>query len=184
MENANRLYRRSIGLARAALSLDRGFALGAESFLAELPVELQAFVYTGIRDQYTWRGSEPGLLRRLASALESSWKPELIVAAAHGSIMPALLLSEMLDVPLYFIRFSMFKRSDEEPIITFSDQAWLYPYRDARVLLYDEDVAGGRTLSIFSDRLGRIFTTTKTACSIRHAGASVNPDFCGRTWWD
>ena len=184
VEKANRLFRRSVELARAALRLDPDFAFSAGSFLEELPAELPAFIYTGIRDQYTWRGSEPALLERLASMLRTSWKPELIVAAAHGSIMPALLLAELLEVPLYFIRFSMFKRNDEEPIVTFSDQAWLYPYRDARVLLYDEDVAGGRTLSIFSDRLGRLFTTTKTACSIRHAGASVNPDFCGRVWWD
>ncbi|MCX7026310.1 MAG: hypothetical protein NT061_02200 [Spirochaetes bacterium] len=184
VEKANRLYRRSIELARASLRLDPDFSFETESFLGELPAELPGFVYTEIRDQYTWRGSEPELLERLAAKLRASWEPELIVAAAHGSIMPALLLAEILGVPLYFIRFSMFKRHDEEPIVTFSDKAWLYSYRDAKVLLYDEDVAGGRTLSIFSERLGKLFSTTRTACSIRHAGASVNPDFCGRVWWD
>jgi hypothetical protein len=184
VDKANRLFRRSIDLARASYRLDPGFSFEAESFLSELPTELLGFVYTGIRDQYTWRGSEPKLLERLAARLQESWKPELIVAAAHGSIMPALLLAEILGIPLYFIRFSMFKRNDEDPIVTFSDQAWLYPYRDARVLLYDEDVAGGRTLSIFSDRLGRLFATTRTACSIRHAGASITPDFCAKVWWD
>jgi len=184
VDKANRLFLRSIELARAALRLDPGFSFKAEDFLNELPAELPGFLYTGIQDRYTWRGSEPALLERLAARLSESWKPDLIVAAAHGSIMPALLLAEILGVPLYFIRFSMFKRSDEEPIVTFSDQAWLYTYRDAKVLLYDEDVAGGRTLSIFSERLGRLFSTTRTACSIRHAGASISPDFCARVWWD
>jgi len=58
--------------------------------------------------------------------------------------MPALVLSELLEVPLYFIRFSMFKRHDEEPIISLSDQAWFFDFRRENVLFYDEDVAGGK----------------------------------------
>jgi len=98
--------------------------------------------------------------------------------------MPALLLSEFLSLPLYFIRFSMFKRNDEEPILTFSDQAWLFGFRDKKALLYDEDVAGGRTLTLFSERISPLFAQTRTACSLRHAGATIRPDFCARVWWD
>jgi hypoxanthine phosphoribosyltransferase len=97
--------------------------------------------------------------------------------------MPALLLAEFLDTPLYFIRFSMFKRHDEEPIISFSDKAWLSDFSSKRVILYDEDVAGGRTLELFSRRISPLFGQTKTACSIRHAGSSIRPDYTGLTWW-
>lgn len=184
IDRANRLYRRSIDLARNALRLDGEFAEQAQSFLGALPVELRSFVYTGIRDHYTWRGSEPALLRRLADQVASDFPPDLIVAAAHGSIMPGLLLAEMLGVPLYFIRFSMFKRSDEEPIVSFSDQAWLFSYQGRKALLYDEDVAGGRTLDFFMRKMAPLFRETRTACSIRHAGASIKPDFCAKIWWD
>lgn len=184
IDRANRLYRRSIDLARNALRLDGEFAPQAQSFLGALPAELNGFVYTGIRDHYTWRGSEPALLRRLADQVASEFSPDLIVAAAHGSIMPGLLLAEMLGLPLYFIRFSMFKRSDEEPIVSFSDQAWLFSYRGRKALLYDEDVAGGRTLDLFTRKMAPLFRETRTACSIRHAGASVRPDFCAKVWWD
>ncbi len=98
--------------------------------------------------------------------------------------MPALLLSELLGLPLYFIRFSMFKRNDEEPIITFSDRAWLFGFKERKALLYDEDVAGGRTLTLFAERMAPLFAQTRTACSIRHAGATIKPDFCAKVWWE
>ncbi len=184
VDRANRLYRRSIDMARAALRLEPGFFSLAQAYRSELPPEILDFVYTGIRDPYTWRGSEPRLLEKLAQDLRAGYKPEIMIAAAHGSIMPALLLAEILDIPLYFIRFSMFKRNDEEPILTFSDKAWLYAYKDAKALLYDEDVAGGRTLTLFALRLGGLFKSFRTACSIRHAGSSIRPDFTAKTWWD
>ena len=184
VEDANRLYRQSIELARSALRLEPSFGEESASFLAKLPAELRAFVYTGIRDAYTWRGSDPELLSRLAQKVRAEFAPDIIVAAAHGSIMPALLLSEFLSLPLYFIRFSMFKRNDEEPIVTFSDQAWLFGFKDKKALLYDEDVAGGRTLTLFSESMSPLFAQIRTACSIRHAGAMIRPDFCARIWWD
>jgi hypothetical protein len=184
IDKANRLYLRSIDLARSVCRLDSGFHEKAQAFLRDLPHELESFVYTGIRDRYTWRGSEPALLRRLAREVSTGFSPDILVAAAHGAIMPALLLSEYLGLPLYFIRFSMFKRHDEEPILGFSDKAWLSTWSRGKALLYDEDVAGGDTLSRFSRLLAPLFAESRTACSIRHAGASIRPDFIARTWWD
>lgn len=184
IEKANRLYRRSIHLARDAVMMTSGIEDTMEQFRQSIPRELLGFVYSGIRDKYTWRGSDPALLGKLAEMVRASYAPDILIAAAHGSIMPALLLAELLDIPLYFVRLSMFKRHDEEPIIAISDEAWLFSYRESRALLYDEDVAGGRTLSLFEERLKPLFAETRTACSIRHAGASIKPDFAARTWWD
>jgi len=184
VEKANRLYRESIELARKALRLDDSFKDHKADFLSRLPEELKSFVYTGVRDLYTWRGSQPALLQRLTSSLKGDFEPDIIVAAAHGAIMPALLLAELLAKPLYFIRFSMFKRQDEEPIVSFSDKAWLSAYADGKALLYDEDVAGGRTLSLFSHSMQALFAQTRTACSIRHAGSAIRPDYSARTWWE
>ncbi len=184
IDKANRLFRQSVDLARAVLRLDESLGPQMDAFIRELPPELLSFIYTGIRDTYTWRGSEPELLSRLALKVGEEYRPDIIVAAAHGSIMPALLLSELLALPLYFIRFSMFKRNDEEPILAFSDQAWLYNFKSSKALLYDEDVAGGRTLSLFKERLAPLFQQARTACSIRHAGSAIKPDFFARIWWD
>lgn len=184
IDKANRLFLASIDLARAALRLDPDIRARTDAFIGLLPAAVRGFVFTGIRDKYTWRGSDPALLERLAATLKREWEPDLVIAAAHGSIGAGLLLAELLEKPLYFIRFSMFKRNDEEPIVGFSDDAWLYSYRTGRVLLYDEDVAGGRTLTLFTEKLAPLFSETRTACSIRHAGSSIKPDFSARVWWD
>jgi hypothetical protein len=184
MDTANRLYRESIEIARAAYRLDADWAERTRAFKGKLPVELHDFVYTGGRDNYTWRASEPAKLRQLAEKVREGFDPELLVAAAHGSIMPALLLAEYLDRPLYFIRLSMFKRKDEAPIVSLGDEVWLSSWRDSRVLLYDEDVARGRTLDLFSARMRSFFSESKTACTIRHAGSGFKPDFFAKVWWD
>jgi hypothetical protein len=184
IERANRLYRSSIDLARAALRLDVDWETRASSFRALLPGELPGFVYTGGVDKYTWRASEPATLSALAEAIRPRYEPRLLVAAAHGSIMPSLLLAEYLGIPLYFVRFSMFKRHDEAPIISLADLAWLDAWRMDKVLVFDEDVARGRTLELFNARVASLFAEARTACSIRHAGAAFRPDFCARIWWE
>lgn len=184
VELANRLYRESIEAARAAVRLDPAFPTLAARLRSRLPPELAAFVYTGGRDKYTWRGSEPAKLSDLARKVLASWEPDMVVAAAHGSIMPGLLFAEYLGKPLYFVRFSMFKRSDEAPIVSFSDESWLSTWRGGRALLFDEDVARGTTLGLFAARLSPLFRETRTACAIRHAGSGFRPDFAARTWWD
>lgn len=184
IEEANRLYRQAIGLARSAYRLDLGFPAEVRAFYRALPSELSTFVYSGARDKYTWRGTDPRLVRRLACAVLADGRPDLIIAAAHGSIMPALLLSEYLGAPLYFIRFSMFKRNDDSPIVSIGDEAWLAAWKQGYALLFDEDVAGGTTLSRFRERLSPLFAHSRTACVIRHAGASIRPDYVGRIWYD
>jgi len=184
IEEANRLYRQAIGLARSAYRLDPAFPEAARDFGGAMPSELASFVYSGARDKYTWRGTEPALVRRLADSISANGRPDVIIAAAHGSIMPALLLSEYLGTSLYFIRFSMFKRSDDSPIVSIADEAWLAAWKEGYALLFDEDVAGGTTLSRFRERLAPLFARARTACVIRHAGASIRPDYVGRIWYD
>jgi hypothetical protein len=184
LDRANRLYLSSIDLARSAYRLDEDFGERAELFRKRLPEEIQRFIYTGGLDKYSWRGAEPAKLEVLAKKIRATWSPSLVVAAAHGSIMPALLLAEYLDLPLYFIRFSMFKRRDEAPILSVSDEVWLSSWKEGKALFYDEDVAKGTTLELFTRRLSPLFAETRSACSIKHAGSSFSPDFVARHWWD
>lgn len=184
IQRANELYWQSILVSRECCRLTPNAVQDLNSLLEKAPPSVASFVYTAVQDHYTWLGSRPSLLSSLAEKIKKTSRPALIVAAAHGAIMPALVLSELLDIPLYLIRFSMFKRHDEEPIVSLSDQAWLFDFRDSDVMLYDEDVAGGRTLELFLQRLSPLFGKVQTACSIRHAGSSIHPDFFGRMWWD
>ncbi|HOX16915.1 MAG TPA: phosphoribosyltransferase [Spirochaetales bacterium] len=184
LEEANALYRSAIDLARAALRLEPDLAARAGRFSDLVPPELWRFVYSGGGDKYTWMGAEPALLRRLASAVLRDGRPAILVGAAHGAIMPALLLAEYLGCPLYFIRLSMFKRRDEEPVVSLADEAWLSAWRAGPALLFDEDVAGGTTLARFSARLGPLFAAWKSAAVLRHGSAAFRPDYVARSWWD
>jgi hypothetical protein len=189
IERGNRLYRGSIDLARSAYRLDADFADRVAAFESNLPDEVLRFVYTGGQDKYSWRGAEPARLRLLAKKVryageDGAFVPALLIAAAHGAIMPALLLAEYLDLPLYFVRFSMFKRNDEAPIVSVADEVWLSSWKDESALLYDEDVAKGTTLELFTRRISPLFAQTRSACTIRHAGSTFIPDFIARVWWD
>jgi hypothetical protein len=184
LDRANRLFLASIDLARAAYRLETDFEARASVFKKRLPEELSRFIYTGGQDRYSWRGAEPDKLRALSGKIKVAYSPSLLVAAAHGAIMPALLLAEYLELPLYFIRFSMFKRRDEAPILSVFDEVWLSSWKEKSVILFDEDVAKGTTLELFTQRLAPLFSESRSACAIKHAGASFSPDYVARFWWD
>ena len=111
-------------------------------------------------------------------------RPALILGAAHGSIMAGLLAANLLDAPLYFIRFSMFKRNDKAPVIAPSDLQALAQYRKGPVLLFDEDVAKGTTLTAFTDFLRPFFDQSHSAGVLRHRYAAHRTDFTGEVWSD
>jgi len=108
----------------------------------------------------------------------------LVVGAAHGSLVPGLILAETLGWKLWYIRFSMFKRNDKEPVISESDITKLAPFRHSPTLIFDEDVAKGTTLRIFSEKLFPLFDKPRSASVIRHGLASFRPDFAGIQWYD
>ena len=104
--------------------------------------------------------------------------------ASPADSVSGLILANMLNAPLYFIRFSMFKRNDTAPIIAPSDLAFLEPFRAGPALLFDEDVAKGTTLTKFSATLQPFFQESYTASVLRHALSPCKPDFVGRSWHD
>ena len=152
--------------------------------MADIPDAVGDFVYTSTRDKYTWRASEPAKIADLAAEVRAAVSPALVVGAAHGAITAALVLASLLDTRLYFIRLSMFKRRDVEPVIGPSDLAFLADYRRGPALLFDEDVAKGTTLTLFTKRLEPLFDVCYSAGVLRHGGAGFRPDFVGRVWYE
>lgn len=182
---ARRLFDGALGLARAAYRLDSRFGERAERFLGGMPPGLESFVYTSRADRYTWRGAEPEKVRALAAAISAEGRPSLIVGAAHGAIMPGLLLAEYLSCPLWFLRFSMFKRSDAGPVVSDWDEKRIrLAAADGAVVAFDEDSASGATLRILVERLAAMVPRVRSGVVIRHVSSGFSPDFVGRTWWD
>lgn len=174
----------AIATSLAVFRLDDSATVRLADLAAEVPPGVDAFVYTSTRDTYTWRASEPAKIADLVTAIRAEITPAVIVGAAHGSITAALVLAAMLEVPLYFIRFSMFKRNDTEPVIGPLDLAFLARFRRGPALLFDEDVAKGTTLTAFTARLAPLFDESYSAGVLRNAFAGFRPDFVGRVWYD
>jgi hypothetical protein len=184
VRHTNELFQASIALARALYALEPDTPGRLEAFIRDLPEVISGFIYTSTKDKYTWRASNPAKIVDLADYVRKHVTPRLIVGAAHGSILSGLVLANLLEAPLYFIRFSMFKRNDTTPIIAPSDLRVLEAYREGPVLVFDEDVAKGTTLTKFSEVLQPMFAESYTASVLRHALSPCRPDFVGRSWHD
>ncbi len=182
--DAQTLFLDSIATARAVFALDPGAIELLAHYVAELPATILDFVYASTRDKYTWRASNPRRIQALADTVLASLRPKLVVGAAHGSIMSGLIFANLVDAPLYFVRFSMFKRNDKAPILAESDLRCLEPYHSGPVLLFDEDVAKGTTLTKFSQVLAPLFQQSFTGSVLRHALSPCRPDFTGHAWSD
>lgn len=184
---ALRLFEEALSQARALVRLEPGAAARAARLARELPPGLAGFVYSSRRDKYTWRGAEPAKVKALGDAVSKGLgrPPALLVGAAHGSIMPGLILAEYLGCPLWFVRFSMFKRRDAEPVVSAVDEERI---RQAAalgpVVVFDEDCASGATLKAMAERIGPLAPGLKAAAVIRHASSSFKPDYAGKVWWD
>jgi len=184
VREAQALFVGAIRTARAifALQADAGNLL--EAYVRELPEAILDFVYVSARDKYTWRASNPARILSLAESVRKVFQPALVVGAAHGSIMSGLIFANLIEAPLYFVRFSMFKRQDVAPVLANSDLAYLEPFQEGPVLLFDEDVAKGTTLTRFSRDLKPLFRKVYTGSVLRHALSPCRPDFTGHAWSD
>ncbi len=181
---AQAFFLEAITMARVIFSLQPDAVERLEAFQEHLPAGVADFIYTSTQDKYTWRASEPRKVLDLVASIQKKVQPSLILGAAHGSIMSGLLAANLLEAPLYFIRFSMFKRHDTAPIIAPSDLHFLAAYRQGPVILFDEDVAKGTTLTQFTDFLRPFFQESYSAGVLRHAYASHRPDFTGQVWYE
>jgi hypothetical protein len=184
VERANSLFLDAIATARSVYALEPGAPAALAGFRRELPGALPGFVYASRQDKYTWRASDPRRIASLANEVGRALRPAIIVGAAHGSIMSGLVFANLMRAPLYFIRFSMFKRHDTAPIIAASDLALLARHQAGPALLFDEDVAKGTTLTAFSAALRPLFQSSATASVLRHALSPCWPDYIGHVWSD
>lgn len=184
LASAQRFFLDAIDASLAVFRLHGSASTRLDALARDVPARVGDFVYTSSPDKYTWRASEPARVHDLADAVRSRIVPLAVVSAAHGAIMAALVLATLLGAPLYFIRFSMFKRNDTSPVIAPSDLRHLAQFRRGPVLLFDEDVAKGTTMLQFTGHLRPFFQEAYSAGVLANGYASFHPDFVGRVWYD
>jgi len=187
VRRAQEAFLAALALAGALVALDpQAPVLGARLRLTT-GRDIGDFVFTSLPDKYTWRACDPAKILTLAARIETSRggdPPAFLVGAAHGSLLPGLVLAGTLGLELYYLRFSMFKRKDQVPVVGDSDLAWLAARRDRPALLFDEDVAKGRTMEIFRSEVAPLLGEVATAAVIRHGLSAFRPDFVGLQWFD
>lgn len=184
VRHAFEIFQASIEAARAVFALGEDARAALGRFKAVVPEVLLGFVYASVKDRYTWRASNPMWIRALADAVLADFRPAVVVGAAHGSILPGLVFANLVDAPLYFVRFSMFKRNDQDPILSGSDLAHLGTFRAGPALLFDEDVAKGTTLLRFEEVMKPLFERAHTGCVLRHVLSPCRPEYLGHAWSD
>ncbi len=183
IEQSHNLYLESILLLKCIYSLKDKSIEYLNDFKKKIPKELHNLTYASEKDKYTWMASYPKRVKNLADNIKKESKIDLIIGSAHGSIMPATLLSNMINSDLYFIRFSKFKRNDNNPIVSESDEEYLSDYKEKSILFFDEDLASGKTLQNLKNKFSPKFSNYHTAAVIRHYLA-YNPDFVAENWFD
>ncbi|MBU0461400.1 MAG: phosphoribosyltransferase [Nanoarchaeota archaeon] len=179
------LFLDSIDVSRRIYALSPEALDRLDELRRTTPDMLKDFVYTNRRDKYTWMASDPKHVKSLADQVkEKAGDIGVIIGAAHGCIRPGILLANMLGSDLYFLRFSLFKRHDQEPVISEHDKEFFARHRDRKAVLFDEDIAKGETMQTFERTVKPFFRESHTASVIRHHLAPFRPDFVGYTFID
>lgn len=182
---AGQLFKEALSAAKLAYALSPNCPHALSRFCTQLPEIIKESEFTNKKDKYTWQASNPHYVKTLAERIkESIGQPDLIIGAAHGSICPGILLSNLLDCESYFIRYSLFKRNDTQPIISEQDRVFLSRHQHGKVILFDEDVAKGKTLKEFTAQLSPLFKKAYSAAIIRHYLSPFCPDFVGEVFYD
>lgn len=151
-----------------------------DDFLEKTPQKLRDFVYTSEIDIYTYLASHPHRIKKLADKIGKKTKNPYLISTAHGAILPGIALSNLLNCDVYFLRFSNYKRKDNAPIISSRDTKEITKKlnKNKEIILFDEDLASGRTMNKFEKQAEQVFEKDVLTASVLLANTSKHkPDF-------
>ncbi|ADV64540.1 phosphoribosyltransferase [Desulfurococcus mucosus] len=136
---------------------------------------------TKVRTRYVaWRVLH-GLLRDLATRINSGYRPDIIIAVAKGGLIPARILVDLLGVEeMGLIEVKFYKgvgEAREKPYVTFT----ALPPIDGKKLLVVDDIAdSGRTLQVVADVLSRFkYMDLRFATLYVKPWSTIMPDYYG-----
>ncbi|MEM2094257.1 MAG: phosphoribosyltransferase family protein [Candidatus Bathyarchaeia archaeon] len=118
------------------------------------------------------------LSSQLAKRVRSEFRPDVLLGVARGGLVPARLLSDMLDVPtLFTVGVSFYKdfyKTEKLPRIT---QALPSSFAGRYVLVVDDVVDTGESLCVVMDELKKHELFAKTATLYKKPWSKFTPDF-------
>ena len=84
--------------------------------------------------------------------LVSSWKPDYIVGLTRGGLIPAVMISQCLEIPMYTLHVSLRdNNSDNETNCWMSEDAYGYADRRKNILIVDDINDSGATFNWIMD---------------------------------
>lgn len=143
-----------------------------------MPRKLKDFVYSSDVDIYTYLSAHPSRLKTLSETIKKCLKRPFVVATAHGAILPGLVVSTLLGCDCYFLRFSQYKRFDDDVIISGADRGVLLKNKQKQFVLLDEDLASGNTLFSFKKSVEDVLGMNVMTSAVLFSSTSrFRPDF-------
>ncbi len=132
----------------------------------------------------TWQCTHPGRIKQLAEKVKEHYQPDIIIGAAYGAVRPGLLLAELLDTELEFIRYSRRRLEDTGAVFGPGEERALRTYiKGKKVLLFEEDVATGITLNTLEQYLTPLTKELRTAAIRVNWDSRYTPDFYTEEIW-
>lgn len=127
----------------------------------------------------TWKEIVKGCVELASRIKRDQYKPDLIVSIVKGGVVPARILSDLLEVDeICFIGVRFYKtvaQRSSKPQLTFSLTCSV---RDKNILVVDDVVETGRTLQLVIEELGMDGAKrVKTAAIYVKKWSNVMPDY-------
>lgn len=184
INNPTDLFLESIDIARNLYQFKLNTIEQINRFRRTLPERLGSVNVKNKTDKYSWIRSNPKTIAKLSKNIENNTNVDLIVGAANGAIRPGLLLANILNCDLYFVRCSLHKCKDDKPIISVFDEAFFSKYREKSILVLDEDVESGSTINKLVNTLQDRFKQTYSAAIVKYYLAPAKLSFVGDQFYD
>lgn len=106
---------------------------------------------------YTWEQVQGDCLELARMTLASGYKPDFIMGVSRGGMIPAVLISQFLGMPLYPITISL--RDHKQPI-SYDRTPFVSP--NTQILVVDDINDSGDTLTAIVDELPQCYIQTAT----------------------
>jgi hypoxanthine phosphoribosyltransferase len=132
---------------------------------------------------YDWQQIERWCNRIALDILKTDWRPDYVVGLTRGGLVPAVLLSHLLDVPMHTLRVQL-RDGDTEMNCWMPEDA----VEGKRILIVDDINDTGETLawirsdwesSVYQgDIAGRWHQQIRVAVVINNLASSETVDWC------
>lgn len=126
----------------------------------------------------SWKESVT-LLDNIVSTIRAEYRPEVIIGVSRGGLIPALLISDLLDIPnLGSTGVTFYKDIDEKSMNPTVVQPLNIDVEGKHILVVDDISDSGKSLTMIAEELKMKALEIRTATIYRKPATLFIPDYC------